>query len=177
MTSRHSHHKGEDTFNLVKYERENDIWRIKPRALGIVWGGDPRYWNLSAGEGPAELLQVSWLEVTGQINLSRFLKKGKEYMVKFRVELRPDNFGWGNCPVYFMVKVGEQTRLWKKAYLNLKSYGQVFDVPINQNLTFRVPESCSSEDKLTFGMYEIWKGRWKGGLVIHEVIIAPVLYV
>ncbi|KAG0494593.1 hypothetical protein HPP92_005587 [Vanilla planifolia] len=101
----------------------------------------------------------------------------RKYMVKFRVELTPDNFGWGeSCPVYFMVKVAQEARSWKKVYLNQANTGVVFDVPMDGQLTFRVPERRGADDQLHFGMYEIWRGRWKGGLVIHEVIIAPVVH-
>ncbi|KAK8971329.1 Protein PHLOEM PROTEIN 2-LIKE A9 [Platanthera guangdongensis] len=175
MTSRQSHYKADDSPTLVNYDKDNDTLRIKPRALNIIWGGDPRYWRISQGAGSAELLQVSWLEVTGQVDLSKFLKKGKEYKLKFVVELRPDNFGWGDFPVYLMVRVGLDRRIWKKDFLKSKCSGEIFEVPAEQHLTFRVPDRVRDE-KLSFGLYEIWKGRWKGGLVIHEVIIAPAAH-
>ncbi|KAG0494602.1 hypothetical protein HPP92_005596 [Vanilla planifolia] len=175
MSRSQVHHEGENNSSLFKYE--TDSCTIKPRALNIVWGRDSRYWKLSHADGPAELNQVSWLEVNGKINLSRFFKNGKKYMVKFRVELTPDNFGWGeSCPVYFMVKVAQEARSWKKVYLNQANTGVDFDVPMDGQLTFRVPERRGADDQLHFGMYEIWRGRWKGGLVIHEVIIAPVVH-
>lgn len=118
-----------------------------------------------------ELLQVSWLEVNGKAKLSNLVPE-KEYAVKFKVELKPDNFGWASRPVYLMVKI-ESKRSWKKSDLSTKAAGADFDVPIGSLLTFKVPKDAG--DKIVeFGMYEIWKGRWKGGLVIKEVVIEPV---
>ncbi|KAK8930612.1 Protein PHLOEM PROTEIN 2-LIKE A9 [Platanthera zijinensis] len=169
-----SHHKGEETPELVKYNELSDTLTVKPRALDITWGGDSRYWKISPGAGPAELVQVSWLQVNGKAKLSYF-KKGRDYAVRFRVELRPDNFGWGDRPVYLMSGVDGQ-RLWRKADLGAKRPDEAFDIPMDRPLTFRVPvpSNYSNSAVVEFGMYEIWRGRWKGGLVIHEVVIEPV---
>ncbi|PKA56060.1 Phloem protein 2-like A9 [Apostasia shenzhenica] len=177
MTSRNVHHEAEGSSNLIKHDKHEDKWTIKPRALNIVWGKDPRYWRLSEEEGPAHLLQVSWLEVTGKLSLDR-LKKNREYTVKFKVELSPDHFGWEESPVYFMVRVGGEDRVWRKAYIGAHARsrpGEEFEVPATDRpLKFEVPAMLGTGEKLEFGMYEIWRGRWKGGLVIREVIIQPV---
>ena len=53
---------------------------------------------------PAELIQVSWLEVTGTFDGL----KGKKYEIGFEVSLTPDAFGWNGCHVYVMAKVGKR---------------------------------------------------------------------
>lgn len=150
---------------------------IKPRALDIIWGSDNRYWRIpgpSSPTDPVELLQVSWLEVTGSLSLSD-LEKNQDYKVSFRVRLKPDAFGWAGSPVYLMVKIGKKGACtWKKADLSRLDSGKITDIPLNAALTFRVPGSAPADEKIYFGMYEIWKGRWKGGLVIHEVVIEPL---
>ncbi|KAG0478058.1 hypothetical protein HPP92_012777 [Vanilla planifolia] len=167
-----SHYKGKETPELVKFDEGNQSLVIKPGALTIIWGEDDRYWKKPVADGPTELLQVSWLEVTGQVSMNKF-EKG-EYSVKFRVELKPDNFGWSDGPVYLMVKCANEQRSWRKFDLSTLQPNKQFDVPLERPLKFKVTESRGTNDKLYFGMYEIWRGRWKGGLVIHEVVITPV---
>ncbi|KAL0908784.1 hypothetical protein M5K25_023293 [Dendrobium thyrsiflorum] len=159
-----SHYKGDKSNNVVIHD--------KPRALDITWGGDERYWKFPSSDNssPVELLQVSWLQVNGKAKLSYFVPE-KEYAVKFKVELKPDNFGWAD-PVYLMVATDGRQRTWKKADLSTKIAGKEFDVPIDKLLTFKVPKDTNGK-MVEFGMYEIWKGRWKGGLVINEVLIEP----
>lgn len=169
-----SHYKGKISDKLVIHDEEKTTLTIKPKALDITWGADPRYWKFSSNDdaSPVELLQVSWLQVNGKAELSYFLPD-KEYAVKFKVELKPDNFGWAGRPVYLMVKIDHSQRLWKKADLSMNPPGTEFAVPIDPLLTFKVPKDASGK-MVEFGMYEIWKGRWKGGLVIKEVVIEPV---
>ena len=70
-----------------------------------------------------------------------------------------------------MVKSGSGS-LWKK--LNLTK-----DAPTNSDGTYVVPNNLTvtvgkggnDENKLYFGLYEVWSGKWKGGLVIQKVII------
>ncbi|KAF5935963.1 hypothetical protein HYC85_027092 [Camellia sinensis] len=120
---------------------------INAKDLKIVWGNDNRYWRTpNESNQPAELLQVCWLEVTG----SCFIDKGKKYNVTFEVSLTPDAFGWNNTTLYIMAKRGEKGRYtWKKLSLILNA----------------------SDDKLYFGLYEIWKGNWKGGLKIYRAVV------
>lgn len=121
---------------------------------------------------PAELLQVCWLEVTGSYDLNS-LTKDREYKVTFTVSTKPDAFGWSDSPVYLMAKVGGQYT-WRKADLSQLKNSQKIDIPYTaSSLTFKVPNSPKAEDKVTFGLYEIWRGRWKGGLLIHGVNLEP----
>lgn len=166
-----SPHYKPDRTKMVPIPDKDGKFIIKPCALDIVWGGDSRYWRKPANEtDTAELLQVSWLEVSGSIDLDK-LRVGQEYRLSFKVTLKPDAFGWADSPVYLMAKPGKGApHNWKKT--ELRSQGTAFEIPRDPDLKFKVPDKVDGE-KLQFGMYEIWKGRWKGGLIIHEVIIEP----
>ncbi|XP_015063886.1 protein PHLOEM PROTEIN 2-LIKE A9-like [Solanum pennellii] len=142
---------------------------IYPSAFNIVWGKDGRYWKLPKEEkDPATLVQVSWLEVTG---LCDKVEKDTKYEVKFKVKLTPDSFGFNELPLYFMVKYGSK-QSWKKIYLtkdaNVESNGSYVGP---NNLTITTTDSRSEDSNLCFGLYEVWSGKWKGGLIIEEVII------
>lgn len=117
---------------------------------------------------PAELVQVSWLEVTGWCDK---VTRGTTYEVKFELKLTPDAFGFNELPLYFMVKSGSKN-LWKKMHLtkdaNVESNG-TYIVP--KNLVIKITESVYEDSKLCFGIYEVWSGKWKGGLIIQKVII------
>ncbi|KAJ8627690.1 hypothetical protein MRB53_020997 [Persea americana] len=170
-----SHQKGSRDFGKTIIERMvpgGNVFQIKPKALDIIWGGDPRYWKVpDSDEGSAELLQVCWLEVSGWLELSK-LARDTTYKVNFKVSMKPDAFGWSGSPVYLMAKVGGNKFIWKSANISGKQPGVEFSIP--EDLKFTVKGADVTGDaKLNFGLYEIWRGRWKGGLVIHEVEISP----
>ncbi|XP_062162607.1 protein PHLOEM PROTEIN 2-LIKE A9-like [Alnus glutinosa] len=141
-------------------------YKLYPRQLNIVWGNDPRYWRIPAGKGdtgPAELIQVCWLEVTGSLQL----EANKTYEVGFKVSLTPDAFGWNGCPVYVMAKFGKRGKYsWKRATLKTDKAEDQYQIP-EQVLSIK----SETENTLYFGLYEVWSGKWKGGLKIHEAII------
>lgn len=146
-------------------------FEIKPAALNIIWGKDPRYWKLPEDQKnpAAELVQVSWLEVTGWCDK---VKPGTRYEVKFEVKLTPDAFGFNELPVYFMVKSGTKS-LWKKMNLTKDAKAKTGgSCSVPDNLTITTDHSVHDEDKkLCFGLYEVWSGKWKGGLIIEKVHI------
>ena len=119
---------------------------------------------------PAELIQVSWLEVTGTFDGV----KGKKYEIGFEVSLTPDAFGWNGCHVYVMAKVGKRGKYsWKRSSLENPKAG-IFQIPL-ETLDIKVDDNANSTDnKIYFGMYEVWSGKWKGGLKIHHAIIKEV---
>ncbi|XP_073003928.1 protein PHLOEM PROTEIN 2-LIKE A9-like [Typha latifolia] len=138
---------------------------IYPQAFDIIWGGDDRYWKISKDTpSPVELVQVCWLEVTGSYDI-KSLEENTEYKLQFDVEPKADAFGWNN-PVYVMAKVGD-TRKWKKFDLSRDCRS-----PTNPAIVFNTG-SKEKNPKLAFGLYDIWTGRWKGGLHIKSVIISP----
>lgn len=87
--------------------------------------------------------------------------------------MRPDAFGWRGSPVYFMAKVGQGGIIWKRADLSELQVNTTTKVPTSLTFTVSAKERDGVE-KLRFGLYEIWRGRWKGGLVIRDVEITPV---
>ncbi|CAK7336983.1 unnamed protein product [Dovyalis caffra] len=155
----------------VKYEKENNRWTFNPRGFSIIWGKDKRYWNLpeeNHPEKPAELVQVSWLELTGKTKEA--LPVGK-YEIKFEVSLEQGAFGWNNCPVFMMAKIGK-TGKYKWIKINIADLGPDKKlVPPD----FQIEVDRGSEDrKLYFGLYEVWSGKWKGGLRIHKATVQKV---
>jgi hypothetical protein len=89
------------------------------------------------------------------------------YEIKFKVSLTADAFGWNGVPVYVMAKFGKKGKYtWKRATLANKS--EPYEIPDTDALTIT---STSSEKTLYFGLYEVWSGKWKGGLKIHEAKI------
>lgn len=118
------------------------------------------------------MIQVSWLEVTGSIDLSA----GEQYEVTFKVSLAPDAFGWNGCPVYVMAKFGKKGKYtWKRATLDkgTTTTGGGFSIPDpSLKITALATASdASNETTLYFGLYEVWSGKWKGGLRIHEALV------
>nr|XP_027086319.1 protein PHLOEM PROTEIN 2-LIKE A9-like [Coffea arabica] len=117
MSSSNPHYEADPKASRRTKENGRDVIIVKPRALNIVWGNDDRYWNVPGPRDdgkPAELLQVSWLEVAGSVDAD----PQKTYDVSFRVSLTPDAFGWGSYPIYIMVKRGKFGKFdWKKVYL------------------------------------------------------------
>jgi len=106
----------------------------------------------------AELIQVSWLEVSGKVPVD----KGKTYKVQFDVEVKAEGFGWGDTNVLVMAKVGKKGT-YKYKEVRLKC-GRNINIP---EVEIFVPED--TEDKeLHFGLYEVWSGKWKGGLRIYK---------
>ncbi|RWR85724.1 protein PHLOEM PROTEIN 2-LIKE A9-like protein [Cinnamomum micranthum f. kanehirae] len=168
-----SHYRGvaKDNSTIIPPKNGSKTFMIKPAAMDIIWGADSRYWRLPNSEdGPVELLQVSWLEVTGSLDLKKL--EAKTYNLRFTVSMRPDAFGWKGSPVYFMAKVGEGKIIWKKADLSELPANSDFKIPAELKFTVTAKDKDSTE-KLRFGLYEIWRGRWKGGLVIRDVEITP----
>ncbi|KAJ6671897.1 hypothetical protein OIU85_013260 [Salix viminalis] len=170
MSSNKPHHDA-DPDEILK-EADRNIWTFKPRGFNIIWGSDRRYWNVPE-KGivqPAELLKVCWLEVTGTTTES--LPKGK-YEIIFKLQVKQGAFGLYDSPIFMMAKVGKRGRYkWRK----------------NQTTTNLRQQSCSPQtrfklklmklEKITssiFGLYEVWNGKWKGGLLIHEATVRPVL--
>lgn len=117
---------------------------------------------------------MSWLEVTGSFP-SELLKVDGQYSVKFKVSLMTNAFGWQGSPVYFFVlDPNTKKRKWRKRDLSgLKRDGSSEEVPADLNFDFKGNQKNEASE-ISFGLYEIWKGGWKGGLDIREVVIKKV---
>ncbi|TKY73155.1 PHLOEM PROTEIN 2 A9 [Spatholobus suberectus] len=142
-----------------------DKFEIQPRGLNIVWGNDSRYWKIP-DQGPAELIQVSWLEVSGMVTVSN----PKKYKVTFDVKVKDDGFGWNGTDVLVMAKIGK-TGKYQYKVTNLTP-GQNVTIP-TEELLIEVTNSTLPVD-LHFGLYEVWSGKWKGGLEIIKAEVSPV---
>ncbi|CAD5196274.1 protein PHLOEM PROTEIN 2-LIKE A9 [Musa acuminata AAA Group] len=155
----------------IEISEDKSRAKIDPVALDVTWGNDPRHWCINKNKlGSITLLQVSWLEVVGKLDGSR-LVAGERYKVKFMVKMRADAFGWSGCPVYLMAKDASGKFVWKKADLSLLPSDTELPIPDIQSqvLIFTAPP-----DQVVFGLFEIWRGTWKGGLEIVRVIIDKV---
>lgn len=167
-----AHHEAEsDSIN-----KDGKKITFNPRGLSIVWGGDSRYWRLpdksENHDQPAELIQVSWLEVTAS---TPDLETGKKYKIYFELSLKPDAFGWNGCQVYLMGKIGRKGRYkWTKVSLKDQTATQGRSKVPSDEFTIEVPQNSSDDRKLYFGLYEVWSGKWKGGLQIHNAVVEEV---
>ncbi|CAN6545811.1 unnamed protein product [Malus baccata var. baccata] len=161
-------------------KQEGNKYIFRPRGLNIVWGNDERYWKLPKKKQskdeptePAELIQVSWLEVTGSCSLSI----AKKYEISFDVELAPDAFGWRDIQAFLMAKVGKKGKyVWTKVKVAAQDpkVGK-FKIPDDNGpqMTIEVP-SNAPDNTVYFGLYEVWSGKWKGGLKIHQASVKEV---
>lgn len=122
--------------------------------------------NFIRENAPAKLRQVCWLEVTGT---AKKLEAGK-YQVSFLLSKEQDAFGWNNCQPFLMAKVGKKGKYkWKKV-LELNE-----DKKENITIVSEPIEVKDNDEKeLYFGLYEVWSGKWKGGLCIHEACVKKV---
>ncbi|KAG6641512.1 protein PHLOEM PROTEIN 2-LIKE A9 isoform X1 [Carya illinoinensis] len=167
MSTTKPHHDAESDGQLVEQADQTTIFY--PRGLNIVWGSDPRYWRLPSDQdktGPVDLVQVSWLEVTG----SREMKPSTTYEIGFKISLTQEAFGWNGSKVYVMAKLGRRGKYsWKRASLDAFSSGTQKEIP--QDSDKLKITTTSNEATIYFGMYEVWSGKWKGGLRIHHAYI------
>ncbi|KAI5332269.1 hypothetical protein L3X38_022398 [Prunus dulcis] len=160
---------------IIEQKEGRHGYTIKPRGLTIVWGNDERYWKLpkNGSNEPVELLQVSWLEVTATVDL----ESGKDYAISFKVELAPDAFGWRDIQAFLMAKVGKKGKYkWTKVKLAQDSNVGRFTIPDTNGLPFTIKSAgtTDSDNTLHFGLYEVWSGKWKGGLKIYEANVEDV---
>ncbi|KAJ9168459.1 hypothetical protein P3X46_019980 [Hevea brasiliensis] len=156
--------------------KKDPIRTIKPKELNIVWGNDTRYWKMHTPDGPekeeaAELIQVCWLEVTASVK-DKQIEKGKSFEIIFEIQMKDDNFGWNGCPVFMMAKAGKKGKYrWEKINLaNIATEPNKTKPEIRMSIDVK---DDSHENTLYFGLYEVWTGRWKGGLVIYKAEVRP----
>ncbi|XP_058759237.1 protein PHLOEM PROTEIN 2-LIKE A9-like [Vicia villosa] len=153
----------------IKKENSNIIigHRIKPKGLNIIWGNDLRYWKKTSDDY-AELIQVSWLEVSGKVPVER----GQTYTVKFDVEVDQNGFGWDNTPVLVMAKIGKKGKYDYKV-VELVCDGVTKTIPKDEQLNITVNQD-EIDPELHFGLYEVWSGKWKGGLRIKKAEVKKI---
>ncbi|KAJ0083173.1 hypothetical protein Patl1_10715 [Pistacia atlantica] len=123
---------------------------------------------------PAELSKVCWLQVTGKTKV----KRGKSYEIEFNITLKADGFGWNGLPLFLMAKIGARGKsIWKKIKpLEQTTNDKTFDIPKpEEKFIVKIPDNKSDEEQdLSFGFYEIWSNKWKGGLLINYATVKEV---
>ncbi|KAJ1699957.1 hypothetical protein LUZ63_008469 [Rhynchospora breviuscula] len=138
--------------------------------LKITWGNDSRYWRMNETERTAELITVWWLQVTGSVEMN-LLEANTRYKLQFNIMMKLHASGW-DIPVYIMVIPGKgKSCIWRKVYLNRITKGISTGIP--SCVEFTTPSSVD-DDKVSFGLFEIWGGNLKQGLVIEKVVISKV---
>jgi hypothetical protein len=147
-------------------------------------------------DGFAELLEVCWLDVSGEMPVT----KGKTYEVSFMLSMNTKNsFGWDDLhhPVMVMARIGKEGEYQRKEIKLSELKGTVMEFPPDKcRVEFKSDEKSESkeelpakttqtksksdenpnndEEKLYFGLYEVWSNKWKGGLQIHEAIVQEI---
>lgn len=145
---------------------------FKPKELQIHLQEESKFWSIPEGDGPAELLKVCWLDVSGEWNVT----KGKTYEVSFMLSMNTENsFGW-DVPVTVMARIGKEGEYQsKEIYLSDLGKDQVERPQDKCRIEFKSDEKANNnEGKLYFGLYETLTNKWKGGLRIHEAIVQEI---
>jgi len=94
----------------------------------------------------------------------------KKYRVEFEVRVKDDGFGWSGTDVLVMAKIGKTGKYtYKVTKLNP---GETLNIPKSTD-PLEIQVNKQSED-LHFGLYEVWSGKWKGGLEIVRALIKPL---
>lgn len=121
------------------------------------------------------MIQVSWLEVTGKTKLGDNPAAGK-YEVGFKVSFKKDAFGWSSCQAFLMTKFGKKGKyVWKKVSLGKEDNKGPYDEKINIEVKQSdLDKQSDPEKQIYFGLYEVWSGKWKGGLEIHGAFIKKI---
>ncbi|KAM7469203.1 hypothetical protein LguiA_007386 [Lonicera macranthoides] len=164
-----AYHRVPDTAETWKVEGGQLI--MKPRGLSINWGNHTDHWRIPQPneDGPAELLNVTWLEV-GAI---KDIDPKKSYQIGFRVSLSKT---WmDDLPIYIMAKRGEGgNHIARKVILGgNRPLNQEFNIP--DNFVVKFARGDSSEPKLHISLFECWDmHHCKSGLLIHHAFVKEV---
>lgn len=97
---------------------------------------------------------------------------GKEYEVGFKLSFTADAFGWSGSPVYILVKRGKTAKFkGHKFSLDTSKESEEIKAKIDPIDNITTDEAEDENSKVYFGLYEVWRGKWKGGLRIHHAFI------
>ncbi|CAN1806145.1 Protein PHLOEM PROTEIN 2-LIKE A5 [Linum perenne] len=152
-------------------------YRIPARALSVIWGNDPRYWQWiqpsdrdkrESGfkDVGAMLVQVNWIQVSGRVPMSWFV--GRRYEIVWVVKFRVDAFGWHSVPIKFKVRQGNGEEKVKSVVL--EPYRKKHDV-WHEISGGEFTVAGRGGGVVEFGMYEVDSEWWKGSMVIAGVKI------
>jgi hypothetical protein len=111
------------------------------------------------------------LEVSGKVGP---VHVGEEYVVKFDVAVKDTGFGWTGTEVLVMAKIGKKGP-YKYKPVKLACPEPDCRIPKEDGeLQITVERKQGEAEKdldLHFGLYEVWSGKWKGGLIIKKAEI------
>ncbi|GLU22625.1 hypothetical protein SLE2022_386870 [Rubroshorea leprosula] len=147
---------------------------LTPKAFDIVWGNESKYWRIPSDTWagiPAELLQVWWFELSGSVPVI----PGKKYRISFKLGFNPNSVGWKAHPTFLMAKIGKSGQyVWKSLKEVERMPRGPIDLPGHCNpCEIEVPPSAL-DTTLYFGIYEIWSGREKRGLLVYSASVKEV---
>ncbi|KAH7679137.1 Phloem protein 2-like protein [Dioscorea alata] len=149
------------------------------KGLDIIWGNDERFWKqvqipkdgacLNYGEG-MELIQVCWLEVRGILNLeeTQHLATNKTYELFYIIKFEVDAFGWDDGPVSLHL-VTPDGRKSKRSH----NFGEYKRNEWHKVSGGEFTVGSTIKGNVRYGMYETETLWWKGGMVLHGVLIEP----
>ncbi|XP_039127153.1 protein PHLOEM PROTEIN 2-LIKE A5-like [Dioscorea cayenensis subsp. rotundata] len=152
---------------------------ISTKGLDIVWGEDSRYWKqvqipkddgteLNYGEG-MELLRVCWLEIRGTLNLEEtHLLPNMTYKLFYIIKFKVGAFGWdeGPVPLHLVTPDGHQIKRNDNFGIYLKNkWHKVFGGEFTVGST--------RKGNVRFAINGFNTSCWKGGMVLHGVLIEP----
>ena len=124
-------------------------------------------------DGPAELLKVCWLDVSGEMPVT----EGKEYEVSFMLSMNTKNSSAWNDPVTVMARIGKKGEYQRKEIKlsNLSEEVKEFRLDHKCQIKPKSDENAKNDkETLYFGLYEVWTNKWKRGLRIHEAIVQEI---
>lgn len=161
---------------------EEERNKNKPIKLTTV-GDDPKsyicflisfyfiYLYIGRAGFPAELVSVSWFELSGSVPVI----PGKRYRISFKLGFNPNSFGWNAHPIFLMAKIGKSGRYVWKGLTELERMPRgPIDIPADGNsFEIEVPPSAL-DTMLYFGIYEIWSGSRKKGLLVYSASVKEV---
>ncbi|KAI6706240.1 hypothetical protein NL676_009202 [Syzygium grande] len=143
-------------FAVEKRSKRKNCFMMYARGLSITSSDDPSYWKwVTERNVPsdtvlvemAELLNVCWLEVHGEFDVSN-LSPQMTYEVVFVIRLRPSGYGW-EVPVNFRVTSPDGTRHERKESLKDKPTGRWIEIKAGE-----VSTSECGEGEMAVSMFE-----------------------
>ncbi|XP_062162888.1 lectin-like [Alnus glutinosa] len=162
--------------NSLKYgvdqNPNSNCFFLHSKNLSITWGEDNRYWRWSKIEETsdkvvdvAELLEVCWLEVRGELE-TRKLSPGTRYEVAFVIMMKEAATGW-EAPVNVRLILPDGNKQEGKENLMKKPRGEWIEIPVGEFVA-----SPEKSEEMKFSIYE-HGGHWKRGLVVKGIAIRP----
>ncbi|KAL6007229.1 hypothetical protein ACLOJK_032725 [Asimina triloba] len=117
----------------------------------------------------AELLQVNWMEVHGNVGFSHF-QSGQAYEIFYLVKFKVDAFGWHSSPIKFkvMTTTGEKHVVSKTLQAYREVAGKMHEIRGGE---FTVPHDAKGSVRL--GIFEVESDWWKGSMILEGVKFRP----